>query len=279
MNGQLVQVCCPSGSSPELIDPVENSSREVVELRAEVEHLRRENLEFRQQVGYWKSRHRDALRRIAALEQQVEQLEGEKRQLQADLFGRRSETTPLKDRSNHLDDPQDDTQRPKRKRGQQPGNSGPQRRDYSSLPVREELRRTACRAMCLPRLRPTVAAPQGHGRLRTNRDRCPCLSPRDSPTTLSADLHLPGQSYPHGSTCSQADSQRPVRHFALGRDPPGQVFHLSAHRTLPDFLAVAGFGPGTWHHHRWLAAVGSPAAADLRGDQAAESSRGFASGR
>ena len=140
MIGQLVQVCCPSGSSPELIDPVENSSREVVELRAEVERLRRENLEFRQQVGYWKSRYRDTLLRNAALEQKVEQLEGEKRQLQADLFGRRSESTPLKDRSNHLDDPQDDTQRPKRKRGQQPGNSGPQRRDYSSLPVREELR-------------------------------------------------------------------------------------------------------------------------------------------
>ena len=102
--------------------------------------MKRENLEFRQQVGYWMSRHRDALKRNAALEQKVEQLEGEKRQLQADLFGRRSESTPLKDRSNHLDDPQDDTQRPKRKRGQQPGNSGPQRRDYSSLPVREELR-------------------------------------------------------------------------------------------------------------------------------------------
>src|SRR5208283_1557522 len=88
MSGQLVQVCCPSGSSPELIHPVENSSREVVELRAEVERLRRENLEFRQQVGYWKSRHRDALLRNAELEQEVEQLEGQKRQLQADLFGR-----------------------------------------------------------------------------------------------------------------------------------------------------------------------------------------------
>src|SRR5208283_419288 len=96
MIGQLVQVCCSSGSSPELIDPVENSSREVVELRAEVERLRRENLEFRQQVGYWKSRHRDALLRIAALEQKIEQLEGEKQQLHADLFGRRSETKPLR---------------------------------------------------------------------------------------------------------------------------------------------------------------------------------------
>ena len=80
-----------------------------MELRAEVERLKRENLEFRQQVGYWMSRHRDALKRNAALEQKVEQLEGEKRQLQADLFGRRSESTPLKDRSNHLDNPQDDT--------------------------------------------------------------------------------------------------------------------------------------------------------------------------
>ena len=138
MNGQLVQVCCPSDSSPELIALVEDLSREVAELRAEVERLQRENLELRQQVGYWKSRHRDALGRITALEQKVEQLEGEKRQLQADLFGRRSETQPLNDRSNDLDDPQDDSQQPKRNRGQQPENPGPKRRDYSALPVREE---------------------------------------------------------------------------------------------------------------------------------------------
>ena len=138
MGCQLVQVCCSSGSFPSFIDPAENVSRETVELRAEVERLQRENLEFRQQVGYWKSRYRDALLRIAALEQKIEQLEGEKRQLQADLFGRRSETKPLNDRSNHLDDPQDDSQHPKRKRGQQPENHGPQRRDYSQLPVREE---------------------------------------------------------------------------------------------------------------------------------------------
>ena len=116
---------------------MENPRQELVELRAEVRRLERENVEFRQQVGYWKSRHRDAQRRIAALEQKIDQLEGEKRQLQADLFGRRSETKPLKDRSNHLDDSQNDSQQPKRKRGQQPENHGPQRRDYSRLPVRE----------------------------------------------------------------------------------------------------------------------------------------------
>src|SRR5271168_4573388 len=148
MDGQLVQVFCPSDSFVESVPLVEIPRQEWVELCARIERLEREklefrqrvereNLEFRQQVGYWKSRHRDALLRIAALEQKNDQLEGEKRQLQADLFGRRSETKPLRDRSNHLGDPQDDSQHPKRKRGQQPENRGPQRRDYSRLPVRE----------------------------------------------------------------------------------------------------------------------------------------------
>jgi len=64
---------------------------EVDQLRAEVTQLRRENLELRQQAGYWQSRHADALRRIAALEQENEQLRGENRKLQAERFGRRSE--------------------------------------------------------------------------------------------------------------------------------------------------------------------------------------------
>jgi transposase len=138
MDGQLVQLCSPSDSSTELIALVKDLRREVGELRVEVHRLQRENLELRQQVGYWKSRHRDALGRIATLEQKVEQLEGEKRQLQADLFGRRSESQPGKDRSTDLEDPQDEFHGPKRNRGQQPGNSGPKRRDYFHLHVREE---------------------------------------------------------------------------------------------------------------------------------------------
>jgi transposase len=138
MAGQLLPISCPSDFVPESVALVESQSQELFELRADRRRLERENLELRQQVGYWKSRHRDDLRRIAALEQRIEQLEGEKRQLQADLFGRRSETKPLRDRSNQLDDPQDDSPHPKRKRGQQPGNHGPQRRDYSHLPVREK---------------------------------------------------------------------------------------------------------------------------------------------
>jgi transposase len=139
MDGQLVQVCVPSDSVPELIAPVENLRQEVAALRAEVQALHRENLELRQQVGYWRSRPRDALGRITAWEQTVAQLEGEKRQLQADLFGRRSEAHSRNDRSHDLEDPQDDSLGPQRKRGQQPENPGPKRRDYSPLPVREEV--------------------------------------------------------------------------------------------------------------------------------------------
>jgi transposase len=136
MDGQLVQDCRPSNSAMELIALVATLRQEFAELRAANQRLERENLEFRQQAAYWKSRHRDAVQRIAALEHKVERLEGEKRQLKADLFGRSTETTTRSDRSNHLDDPQDDSQEPQRKRGQQPGNTGPKRRNYSHLPVR-----------------------------------------------------------------------------------------------------------------------------------------------
>jgi transposase len=127
----------PSDSPTALMALVEDLCRQVSLLHAKVDRLERDNLELRQQAGYWKSRHRDALVRVSALEQKVEQLEGERRQLQADLFGRRSEVQPGTDRSNDLEDSQDDSQRPKRGRGQQPGNPGPKRRDYSHLPARE----------------------------------------------------------------------------------------------------------------------------------------------
>src|SRR5260370_17467680 len=77
---------------------------EVDQLRAEVAGLRRENLELRQQAGYWRSRHPDAVRRIAALEQENEQLRGEIRKLPAERFGRPSQNQSPSDRSNQLED-------------------------------------------------------------------------------------------------------------------------------------------------------------------------------
>jgi len=112
--------------------------REVLELRGEVQQLRRENLELRQEAGYWKSRHADAVRRIAKLQAEVEHLRGENRKLQAKVFGRSTEKQSSGDRSNDLDDPTEN--RPQRRRGQQPDKAGPKRRDYSHLPVRAETR-------------------------------------------------------------------------------------------------------------------------------------------
>ncbi len=106
-------------------------------MRTEVAQLRRENLELRQQAGYWRSQHAAAKQRIAELEQEVAQLRGENRKLQDQLFGRKSESAAT-DRSHHLDD-SEDTPEP-RPRGQRPGRPGPKRRDYSHLPVREDKR-------------------------------------------------------------------------------------------------------------------------------------------
>jgi transposase len=125
---------CPA--DPALAALVTRLLAEVDSLRAEVAGLRRENLELRQQAGYWRSRHADAVRRIAALELENEQLRGENHQLQAERFGRRSEKHSASDRSNELEDPTD--AKPKRPRGRQPDQPAPRRRDYSHLPAREQ---------------------------------------------------------------------------------------------------------------------------------------------
>jgi transposase len=111
--------------------------QDVAELRTEVSQLRRENLELRQQTGYWRTQHAAAKQRIAELEQEVAQLRGENRKLQDQLFGRKSEAAAATDRSNQLDDP-DDASEPQ-PRGQRRGRPGPKRRDYSHLPVREDI--------------------------------------------------------------------------------------------------------------------------------------------
>jgi transposase len=137
---QSPPTCVPTGPVSELIVLVDHLRQEVDELRGRLAAVQRENLELRQQAGYWKSLHRKGLGRITKLDKKVEQLEGENRKLQADLFGKSTEKTTRSDRSNDLGDPQDDSQGPPRKRGQQPNNPGPKRRDYSHLPVHDEFR-------------------------------------------------------------------------------------------------------------------------------------------
>jgi len=110
----------------------------ILERRGEVSRLRREVCELRCEVGYWKSRHADAVKRNQKLQEELDRANAEIRKLKADQFGRKSEKQSSADRSNDLDDPQDQSSANKKKRGQQPNRPGPARRDYSHLPLREE---------------------------------------------------------------------------------------------------------------------------------------------
>ena len=108
---------------------VEQLQQEVVELRRENAQLRQQVSELRCDVGYWKSRHSDALQRNVILQGELDQASAEIRQLKAERFGKQSEKQSSTDRSNDLDDPQEQPTAKKR-RGQQPGRPVPKRRDY-----------------------------------------------------------------------------------------------------------------------------------------------------
>lgn len=138
MDGLLIEASRQESDAGGWVELIGELRREVAELRGEVASLRRENLELRQQVGYWKGMHARAIERIAVLEQENEQLRGENRRLQQQLFGQKSEKQSCKDRSNHLDglddeDPARPQVKPKKKQ------QGPKRRDFSHLPAKEEV--------------------------------------------------------------------------------------------------------------------------------------------
>jgi transposase len=106
-------------------------------LEQELRELRREVAELRCDVGYWKSRHADTVKRNEQLAEELRQSQGQVRSLQDKLFGRKSEKPSRADRSNDLFDPFEPLV-PSRKRGAQSGGAGHGRRDYSHLPVEEE---------------------------------------------------------------------------------------------------------------------------------------------
>lgn len=150
MNGQLV-ADLPRYPTAQMLEVVQDLKEEVASLRREVADLRRENLKLRQEAGYWKSMHAAALGRIAKLEAENEQLRGENRQLQARLFGEKSEQATTRDRSNHLPGEETDgVPLSPRPRGQRNGQPGPQRRDYSHLPFVDELIELPGESCCCP---------------------------------------------------------------------------------------------------------------------------------
>src|SRR3990172_1179069 len=92
-------------------------------LEWELGEVRREVSELRCEVGYWKSRHADAVQRNELLTEELRQAQGQIRTLQDKLFGRKSEKPSRTDRSNDLFDPFESPV-PLRKRGAQPGHAG-----------------------------------------------------------------------------------------------------------------------------------------------------------
>ena len=118
-----------------LLATVEYLRNEVAELRQENSVLKQQVRELQCDVGYWKSRHADVVKRNVKLQAELDQAKAEIRQLKSERFGKRSEKQSSTDRSNELTDP-DAPVAPKNRRGQQPGKPAPKRRDYSQLPVR-----------------------------------------------------------------------------------------------------------------------------------------------
>jgi transposase len=137
MDGLRLEESRKDVGSGDWMECVRELRSELAQLRDEVDSLRRENLELRQQVGYWKSMHARAVERIAVLEQENEHFRGENHRLQQQLFGKKSEKQSAQDRSNHLDgfDDKDSSESRDPKKKQR----GPQRRDFSHLPAQEEV--------------------------------------------------------------------------------------------------------------------------------------------
>lgn len=89
-------------------------------------------VEYKQQAHYWESQFQKFKSREEELQQELEELKAKLRKREEQLFGRRSEKEAGKQ-----DDEQDDGKL-RKKRGQQPENPSPGRRDYSGLEEYEE---------------------------------------------------------------------------------------------------------------------------------------------
>ena len=108
-------------------------------LRQQNEELKRENLDLRCQAGFWKSQHGKAKEKIGDLGGVVKQLKGEIQKLKARHFGKKGEQKASQDHSNTLDSEKAESDaKPKSPRGQRAGKPGPEKRNHSHLPEREE---------------------------------------------------------------------------------------------------------------------------------------------
>jgi transposase len=104
----------------------------------DLQPLLQENRSLRWERNHYKSLLDRARAREQLLKQEVQQLSARIRYLEKRLYGRNSEKKTSKSKSNSSTASSSDGQ-PKRRRGHQPGSPGHGRRDYSHLPVQEEI--------------------------------------------------------------------------------------------------------------------------------------------
>jgi transposase len=111
----------------------------------DLEQMLQENRTLYGDRNYYKSMHERARAREELLKQEIQQLNARIRYLEQKLYGSKSEKKTSSEKNTSASSSSDDPS--KRKRGQQKGSPGHGRRDYSHLPVKEEifeLEKTVC---------------------------------------------------------------------------------------------------------------------------------------
>jgi|TARA_Y100000031_G_scaffold143800_1_gene174570 transposase len=111
----------------------EGKDRGVVNLAEENERLHIENLALKADIGYWKSRHRDAVERETAFKKELRDKNARIKYLTRQLYEKKTERSKKGSES----EKEKEGSR-KRKRGQQPDRPAPKPRDQSHLPAHDE---------------------------------------------------------------------------------------------------------------------------------------------
>ena len=90
-------------------------------------------INYKHQAHYWEAQFKQIKSREEILQEELEELKAKLRKREQQLFGNRSE------KKSGQSDQQKENKASKKKRGQQPNNASPNRRDYSDLPEFEEV--------------------------------------------------------------------------------------------------------------------------------------------
>ena len=110
------------------------SEKLVLKLREKNEQLNIENNTLKADIGFWKRRHQNAVGREEALKKELQDKNARIKYLTRQLYEKKSERSGKNSEVSHAAEEEG-----KRKRGHQPGQPSPKRRDQSHLPEQDEL--------------------------------------------------------------------------------------------------------------------------------------------